>query len=167
MEVRTVTSKEGGSRKGLTNGYPPADIHSMGCSVIGPLLLLLYWFTNVASVLKTPLSQMRTSLAPVSIFGRAAFIIRDDMVSTAMGGLRGNKARKFKSLLSNLSERSNILSYGGCQSNALLALSRIASAKASSLHYFTSVISPDIKKNPTGNYKQSILLGAKVKINTS
>jgi 1-aminocyclopropane-1-carboxylate deaminase len=139
----------------------------MRCSVIGPLLLLVYWPTNVTSILKMPLSQLKTSLAPVSIFGRAAFIIRDDKVSTAMGGLSVNKARKFKSLLSSLSERSNILSYGGCQSNALLALTRIASAKASTLHYFTSIISPDVKETPTGNYKQSILLGAKVDINTS
>jgi 1-aminocyclopropane-1-carboxylate deaminase/D-cysteine desulfhydrase-like pyridoxal-dependent ACC family enzyme len=139
----------------------------MRCSVIGPLLLLLYWPTNVTSVLKMTLSQLKTRLAPVSIFGRAAFIIRDDKVSTAMGGLSGNKARKFKYLLSSLSERSNILSYGGCQSNALLALTRIASAKASTLHYFTSVISPDVKAAPTGNYKQALLLGAKVDINTS
>jgi 1-aminocyclopropane-1-carboxylate deaminase/D-cysteine desulfhydrase-like pyridoxal-dependent ACC family enzyme len=75
----------------------------------------------------------------------------------------GNKVRKFRALSDKLEDGSHIVSYGGFQSNAMLALSRIAHAKKSTLHYFTSTIPSHLKATPIGNYKHSLQLGAKVR----
>lgn len=106
--------------------------------------------------------QHHAKTLSAKVFGRSALIKRDDLISSCIGKLSGNKVRKFKSLENSLSIGSNVLSYGGFQSNALLALSKITVAKASRLHYFTNYIPSQLKSHPIGNYKHSLEMHAKV-----
>lgn len=125
-----------------------ATITVMICSLKG--------FRIGDSILRT------TELAKVRIFGRDMFIKRDDQ-NFHVSGLNGNKGRKLMSLLSTNTQSSTIVSYGGVQSNSLLALSRIAFYKRKKLRYITTQISPQLKSNPTGNYKLALSGGTEVR----
>lgn len=95
------------------------------------------------------------------VFGRDMFIKRDDQ-NIHSSGLNGNKGRKLMKLLSSDCTSPSIVSYGGIQSNSLLALSKIAQFKGKKLRYITTRISPVLKAKPTGNYKLSLEGGTEV-----
>ena len=104
------------------------------------------------------------------IQGRTIYIKRDDLLD--IHGLSGNKARKYLKLLLETSETSNnhhthknldhchhLVSYGGIQSNSMLALSQIA---RNNQHYkFTYFVKriPKFLSNPVGNYQRALQNG--------
>lgn len=75
-------------------------------------------------------------------------IRRDDMISPY---INGNKAYKFYFLLQQ--DWKHIVSYGGNQSNAMLALSCIARYKGAKFSYFTTKFSSYLTENLQGNLK--------------
>lgn len=105
---------------------------------------------------------LQRTISTVKLFGRQVFVKRDDVLFNYNEGLSGNKGRKFQSLLSSGKRNGYLLSYGGYQSNTLLALGRIAAAKQMKLYYFTLPIPAHLKDVAIGNYLQATLLGAKV-----
>lgn len=117
------------------------------------------------------------------LFGKEVFIKRDDLVK--IGAISGNKIRKLEYLKSYLHDKptryddhdnnSNISqsslyknttvigSYGGYQSNAMLAIAKLTAIhKHCEFVYFTKNIPDDILKYPTGNLKSAIECGMKV-----
>ena len=99
------------------------------------------------------------------LFHREFFIIRDDLLSLGKYVLSGNKARKLKFFFHN-NNNDNIkvlASYGGYQSNSMLAIAKIANELNYDFFYYTKKIPNFVKTSQLGNYKNSIDLGAKVK----
>ncbi|PAF52551.1 hypothetical protein [Helicobacter sp. 13S00477-4] len=80
---------------------------------------------------------------------RKFYIKRDDLLHPF---INGNKARKFESLLNVSLTGKILLSYGGHQSNSMLALSYISSLKGCNFVYITNPLSNYLKENPKGNF---------------
>jgi len=101
--------------------------------------------------------------------GRRVVVKRDDLLRT-VGGLNGNKARKFAHLERQLFEGKRgdgldrelvVVSHGGLQSNAMLALARLCASHRSiraaktRLLYFTRPAPPHLHV-PHGNFKRAL-----------
>lgn len=104
-----------------------------------------------------------------NIFGRDMTIIRDDLISLGVNSLSGNKARKLKFLVNNNDNKMNnnniklLASYGGYQSNSMLAIAKIANEYNYDFVYYTKRIPNFIKtSSKIGNYKLAIDLGMNV-----
>ena len=97
------------------------------------------------------------------LFGRHFFIKRDDVTSQI---LRGNKARKLYDYQVNTPSThvSAYASFGGAQSNSMLALAQLASSQNKCFIYFTARLAKSLKQQPVGNYKTAISLGAQVAV---
>ncbi|MDF1882853.1 1-aminocyclopropane-1-carboxylate deaminase [Sulfurimonas sp. SAG-AH-194-C21] len=96
-------------------------------------------------------------ISKINIDGREFFIKRDETIDPY---LSGNKYRKLYTLLQTPKENfTTIISYGGTQSNAMLALAAICKSKAWEFIYYTKKISPIIKAQEYGNYYESCSLG--------
>ncbi|EHF1816440.1 1-aminocyclopropane-1-carboxylate deaminase/D-cysteine desulfhydrase [Campylobacter coli] len=81
------------------------------------------------------------------------YIKRDDL----LGEINGNKARKLAFYLSqNYNQSQRFISYGGVQSNALVALSIFASKRNLTLIYACEKIPTYLRNNPCGNYKLAL-----------
>ncbi|MGI7474114.1 1-aminocyclopropane-1-carboxylate deaminase/D-cysteine desulfhydrase [Campylobacter coli] len=81
------------------------------------------------------------------------YIKRDDL----LGEINGNKARKLAFYLSqNYNQSQRFISYGGIQSNALVALSIFASKRNLTLIYACEKIPTYLRNNPCGNYKLAL-----------
>ena len=99
------------------------------------------------------------------VFGRNIFIKRDDLLN--YNGISGNKVRKLGYFMQYISElnASNQNStatvfgrYGGCQSNAMYAISSMVSAnKNCKFVYFVKNMPLSLNSSPTGNLKSSLL----------
>ncbi|MDQ7067152.1 MAG: hypothetical protein Q9M40_03650 [Sulfurimonas sp.] len=102
------------------------------------------------------------TLSPISsitLEGRDFFIKRDELIDPY---LSGNKYRKLYSLLQTPKNKYNkIISYGGTQSNAMLALAAICREKEWEFIYYTQTLSPIVKEQKYGNYYESLYLGMK------
>lgn len=96
--------------------------------------------------------------------GRRFWVKRDDLYSIPGTGLAGNKARKLYSLASQDPKAfPRILgSHGGAQSNAMVALARLADARDAAFVYFTRPIPKALRDHPRGNYAEALGLGAAV-----
>jgi len=91
--------------------------------------------------------------------GREFLIKRDDLIDPY---LAGNKYRKLYTLLQTDSKKYNkIISYGGTQSNAMLAISAMCKTKDWEFIYYTKKVSQTQKEQKFGNYFHSIKLGMK------
>mgnify|MGYP000188654815 FL=1 len=65
----------------------------------------------------------RSVIQAITVNGRDYFLKRDDLLAP----ISGNKARKLEGLLNqDLSDVQRLVSYGGAQSNAMLALAQLA-----------------------------------------
>jgi 1-aminocyclopropane-1-carboxylate deaminase/D-cysteine desulfhydrase-like pyridoxal-dependent ACC family enzyme len=98
-----------------------------------------------------------------TIMGRKFFIKRDDL--RTLEGLKncnGNKYRKLKSLVNENPFPSIIASYGGIQSNSMVAIAAICRYKSSLFNYYTLKVPSFLIKNPLGNYKYAIESGMQV-----
>ena len=96
-------------------------------------------------------------ISKISLDGRVFYVKRDDLIDPF---LAGNKYRKLYTLLQTPSNRYNkIISYGGTQSNAMLAISAMCKNKSWEFIYYTKPVSQTQKSANDGNYFHSIELG--------
>jgi len=98
--------------------------------------------------------------SPVSkiiLEGREFFVKRDDLIDPC---LAGNKYRKLYTLLNTPNNTYNtIISYGGTQSNAMLALAAMCRKKKWKFIYYTKKLSATQKNEHEGNYAHALKLG--------
>lgn len=103
---------------------------------------------------------MNTSpISKLYLEGREFLVKRDDLMDPY---LSGNKYRKLHTLLNTPKQNYNkIISYGGSQSNAMLAIAAICKQKGWEFVYYTKSISLKQKSMLNGNYLHAINLGMK------
>ena len=89
------------------------------------------------------------------------FVKRDDKLDLLGAGIYGNKARKCYGLAASSSSfPSACVSWGGPQSNALMALAGlVCGVHKKKFVYYTKSIPKWLKARPLGNYKRALELG--------
>jgi 1-aminocyclopropane-1-carboxylate deaminase/D-cysteine desulfhydrase-like pyridoxal-dependent ACC family enzyme len=94
------------------------------------------------------------------------YIKRDDL--TVCNMISGNKVRKAKFFKKLTDKYDFMASYGGYQSNSMLALSRITHNMTTTPKYlyFTKNLNQKYLDHPMGNLKQALENGMKVRNNT-
>ena len=93
----------------------------------------------------------------ITLEGREFYVKRDDLIDPF---LAGNKYRKLYTLLQTPSNTYNrIISYGGTQSNAMLAIAAMCKEKNWDFTYYSKPMSQSQKDENCGNYFHSIELG--------
>jgi 1-aminocyclopropane-1-carboxylate deaminase/D-cysteine desulfhydrase-like pyridoxal-dependent ACC family enzyme len=93
----------------------------------------------------------------VQFRGRTFYIKRDDLIDTC---LSGNKYRKLYSLIQTPSSTyKKIISYGGGQSNAMLAIACLCRSKGWEFHYYTKNLPKVLKGESEGNLELAIKEG--------
>lgn len=98
----------------------------------------------------------RSIVQTISVNGRQYFLKRDDLLTP----ISGNKARKLEGLLNqDLSKLQRIISYGGAQSNAMLALAQLARLLDVRFDYYTRPVPKWLKVSPNGNLKAALSHG--------
>lgn len=99
-------------------------------------------------------------ISKITLEGREFFIKHDELIDPY---LSGNKYRKLYTLLQTPKEKLHtIISYGGTQSNAMLALAAICKKKNWKFIYYTKKVSAVIKNQEYGNFFESLSLGMEV-----
>jgi len=89
--------------------------------------------------------------------GREFLVKRDDLIDPY---LAGNKYRKLYKLLKTPKESLlSVISYGGTQSNAMLALAALCQKKGWQFVYYTKPVSQFLKEHKEGNYADALSLG--------
>lgn len=100
---------------------------------------------------------MSTPVTSLFLRGRNFYVKRDDLISDYYPG---NKYRKLYSLIETDSLKyKNIISYGGSQSNAMLAIAYLAHKKNWNFTYYLKTLPKWLKENPIGNFKVALSLG--------
>lgn len=98
-----------------------------------------------------------SSISKIILEGREFLVKRDDLFDPY---LSGNKYRKLHTLLNTPKETfRTIISYGGTQSNAMLAIAAMCKAKEWIFKYYTKPLNPVIKSQKFGNYYTALSLG--------
>ncbi len=96
-------------------------------------------------------------VSTITVQGRSFYVKRDDLTHRY---LSGNKYRKLHTLLQTPSDNiDTLISYGGTQSNAMLAIAAMCQLKGWKFIYYTKPLSQTQKNNPLGNYKYALSLG--------
>ncbi len=101
---------------------------------------------------------MTTSpISKIILEGREFLVKRDDLIDPY---LAGNKYRKLYALLTTPKEQLNtIISYGGTQSNAMLAIAAMCKKKGWKFFYYTKPLSSFLKRDKSANYADALCLG--------
>ena len=98
-------------------------------------------------------------ISKIFVDGREFFVKRDDLIDPY---LAGNKYRKLYTLLKTPKHKLNtIISYGGTQSNAMLAIAKMCFDKGWEFIYYTKPVSTTQKLQQFGNYFHALRLGMK------
>lgn len=101
--------------------------------------------------------QKNSPISKITLEGREFFVKRDDLIDPY---LAGNKYRKLYTLLQTPKNKlKKIISYGGTQSNAMLAIAAMCKEKGWEFLYYTKPISFSMKEQKIGNYFNSLSLG--------
>lgn len=96
-------------------------------------------------------------ISKITLEGREFLIKRDDLIDPY---LAGNKYRKLYTLLTTPKEQlTKIISYGGTQSNAMLAIAAMCKKKGWEFLYYTKPLSGFLKEQKRGNYADALVLG--------
>lgn len=96
-------------------------------------------------------------ISEITLEGRAFLVKRDDLIDPH---LAGNKYRKLYTLLQTDSKTyDTIVSYGGTQSNAMLAIAALSAKKGWNFHYYTKPLSQTQRNHLEGNFAQALALG--------
>jgi len=104
--------------------------------------------------------KIPSPISKVILEGRDFYIKHDELIDPH---LSGNKYRKLYTLLQTPKDKySTIISYGGTQSNAMLALASICKRKNWKFIYYTKKVSATIKNLKYGNFFESLRLGMDV-----
>lgn len=95
--------------------------------------------------------------------GREYLVKRDDLLTP----LNGNKARKLYGLLEGyeLASYHRVISHGGTQSNAMLALAQLCQLLDIEFHYYTRTPPKWLKQTPIGNLKAALDCGMQWHVN--
>lgn len=100
---------------------------------------------------------MHSPISKISLNGRVFYVKRDDLIDPF---LAGNKYRKLYTLLQTPSDKLNkIISYGGTQSNAMLAIAAMCKSKNWEFIYYTKPLSNTQKDENNGNFYHAKNLG--------
>lgn len=100
---------------------------------------------------------MHSPISKISLNGRVFYVKRDDLIDPF---LAGNKYRKLYTLLQTPSDKLNkIISYGGTQSNAMLAIASMCKSKNWEFIYYTKPLSNTQKDENNGNFYHAKNLG--------
>ena len=103
--------------------------------------------------------MLPSPISKISLGGRKFYVKRDDLVDPF---LAGNKFRKLHSLLKTPKEKyTKIISYGGTQSNAMLAIAALCKKKSWEFIYYSKPLSQTIKEQTYGNFFLALELGMK------
>jgi len=98
-------------------------------------------------------------ISSINLDGRVFLVKRDDLIDPY---LAGNKYRKLYPLLNTNSKKySKVISYGGSQSNAMLAIAAMCKKKEWVFEYYTKPLSQVQKEQKIGNYFNATKLGMK------
>ena len=101
--------------------------------------------------------MISSPISKINLDGRSFFIKRDDLIDPY---LSGNKYRKLYTLLKSPKEKYNkIISYGGTQSNAMLAIAALCKQKGWEFIYYSKPLGKNQKEQKKGNYFNAINLG--------
>jgi 1-aminocyclopropane-1-carboxylate deaminase/D-cysteine desulfhydrase-like pyridoxal-dependent ACC family enzyme len=101
----------------------------------------------------------KSTISKINLEGREFLVKRDDLIDPF---LAGNKYRKLHSLLNTPSHKYNkIISYGGTQSNAMLAIAAMCKLKGWEFIYYSKPVSKRQKEQDSGNYYYALELGMK------
>ncbi len=104
--------------------------------------------------------SLPSAITKLSFRGRTFYVKRDDLLHHE---LSGNKFRKLYRLIQTPSSQySKLISYGGSQSNAMLAIAYLAHEKGWQFDYYCKSIPLHVKENPEGNYKKASALGMRI-----
>ena len=96
-------------------------------------------------------------LSKIILDGREFLVKRDDLIDPF---LAGNKYRKLYTLLQTPKETfDTIISYGGTQSNAMLAIAAMCRQKGWHYIYYSKELSRRQRETPSGNYASALRLG--------
>jgi 1-aminocyclopropane-1-carboxylate deaminase len=101
-------------------------------------------------------------IVPSTACSNNLFILRDYEHASALSPLVcGNKARKLASLIEALPTKSKspLVSHGGGQSNAMLALARVCHASSTPFTYHTRPLPRWLRSKPIGNLAKALALG--------
>jgi len=103
--------------------------------------------------------MINSPISKITLEGREFLVKRDDLIDSH---LAGNKYRKLYPLLKTQKDKlTKIISYGGTQSNAMLAISAMCKQKDWEFFYYTKKLSTTQKLQNSGNYFHAIELGMK------
>ncbi len=101
--------------------------------------------------------MLPTPIDKITIDGRIFYVKRDDLYDEH---LSGNKFRKLHKLLQTPKEHlDKIISYGGTQSNAMLAIAKMCFLKGWEFIYYSKPISDTQKEQEFGNLYEAKKLG--------
>jgi 1-aminocyclopropane-1-carboxylate deaminase/D-cysteine desulfhydrase-like pyridoxal-dependent ACC family enzyme len=96
-------------------------------------------------------------ISKIILDDREFFIKRDDLIDPY---LAGNKYRKLYTLLNTPKENlDTIISYGGTQSNAMLAIAALCKEKKWQFLYYTKPLNATMKSQKSGNFFHATHLG--------
>lgn len=96
-------------------------------------------------------------ISKISLEGREFFIKRDELLDPY---LAGNKYRKLYTFLQTPKDRyTTVVSYGGTQSNAMLAIAAMCKEKSWHFIYYTKPLSTIQKEQKNGNFYTALSLG--------
>jgi 1-aminocyclopropane-1-carboxylate deaminase/D-cysteine desulfhydrase-like pyridoxal-dependent ACC family enzyme len=102
---------------------------------------------------------MNSPISKIILDGRCFFVKRDDLIDPY---LAGNKYRKLYTLLNTPSNSlKTIISYGGTQSNAMLAIAAMCQKKGWEFIYYTKPIGQAMQDESVGNFYHALRLGMK------
>jgi 1-aminocyclopropane-1-carboxylate deaminase/D-cysteine desulfhydrase-like pyridoxal-dependent ACC family enzyme len=91
-----------------------------------------------------------STISKINLDGRDFYVKRDDLTDIY---LSGNKYRKLYTLLQTPKQNlKKIISYGGSQSNAMLAIARMCELKSWEFIYYTKTLSNKQKEESLGNF---------------
>ncbi len=100
---------------------------------------------------------MYSPISKITLDGRVFYVKRDDLIDPF---LAGNKYRKLYTLLQTPPNKLNkIISYGGTQSNAMLAIAAMCKKKGWEFTYYTKPLSDTLKNENCGNFYHAKNLG--------
>ncbi|OIQ00138.1 MAG: 1-aminocyclopropane-1-carboxylate deaminase [Zetaproteobacteria bacterium CG2_30_46_52] len=98
-----------------------------------------------------------SEVSPFSFRGVSYYVKRDELIHPL---LSGNKYRKLYNLIqANPETYHTLISHGGAQSNAMLAIAALCQQKGWRFEYICKTLPKHLKATPMGNFKQALALG--------
>jgi len=98
-----------------------------------------------------------SEVSPFTFRGVTYYVKRDELLHPL---LSGNKYRKLYNLIqANPDTYQSLISHGGAQSNAMLAITALCQQKGWRFVYICKTLPKHLKETPTGNFKQALALG--------